>query len=103
LQSSSPASSSTSPTPAPSFPRVRPAIIAQANDEQLLLFLSGANAPQTISLADFSSAYTGVAFQLARASRPLNDPDNALADKKRFGFRWFIPELLNLNSSVELK
>ncbi|MDR1935497.1 MAG: peptidase domain-containing ABC transporter [Candidatus Accumulibacter sp.] len=80
--------------PAPAPPRARPAIVVQADEERLLLFLAGSNAPKTLSLAEFAVLHTGAVFQLALAAQALKDPDNALSDPRRFGFRWFIPELL---------
>ncbi|MDR0439681.1 MAG: peptidase domain-containing ABC transporter, partial [Candidatus Accumulibacter sp.] len=79
-------------TPNPS--NARPGLVVQADAEQILLFLPGANAPKTLPLPEFSALYAGTLFQLALASPPLKDPDNALNAQRRFGFRWFVPELL---------
>jgi subfamily B ATP-binding cassette protein HlyB/CyaB len=79
--------SSTTPNP-------RPAIVMQANDQTVILFEAGTNTPRTLTLAEFAKRYTGTAFQLALESHPIKDPDGALANRKTFGFRWFIPELL---------
>ncbi|MDR1661441.1 MAG: hypothetical protein LBR95_03305, partial [Azoarcus sp.] len=82
------------PAPTPPPPTARPAIVVQADDQQILLFLPGSSAPRTLPLSEFSASHTGTLFQLALASRPLKDPDNALNAQRRFGFRWFVPELL---------
>jgi hypothetical protein len=73
---------------------VRPAILIQATDGKVTLFEAGTNVPVTHALADFRARATGRVFQLAPADRPLDDPDGALVPAQRFGFRWFVPELL---------
>jgi subfamily B ATP-binding cassette protein HlyB/CyaB len=78
--------------PAPA--NARPVIVAQASKEEVLLFLSGAKEPRTLPVDRFAFFHTGIVFQLAPEAHPLKDPDNALDKQRRFGFRWFIPELL---------
>jgi subfamily B ATP-binding cassette protein HlyB/CyaB len=74
--------------------KCRPGIVVQAADGKVLLFLAGTNSPQTWSSSEFAMRYAGTAFQLALAAAPVQDPDAARAKQTRFGFRWFIPELL---------
>jgi ATP-binding cassette, subfamily B, bacterial HlyB/CyaB len=74
--------------------KYRPAIVVQADAEKVLLFAAGTATPQTLTPSEFAGRYAGTAFQLALAADAVRDPDGALADQRRFGFRWFIPELL---------
>ncbi len=74
--------------------RWRPAIVIQAGDDVVVLFEAGSNTPKSLTPAEFSARFSGTAFQLALAASPLKDPDGALAPGARFGFHWFIPELL---------
>ena len=73
---------------------VRPAIVVQINDQGVLLFPAGTNTPQTLTHAEFAAGYAGTVFQLALAAAPVKDPDGAAGDRRQFGYRWFIPELL---------
>ena len=75
-----------------------PAIIMQAEGDKVAYFESGNNTPKIADLADFAPLYTGTAIQFALAASPLIDPDGALNPHKKFGFRWFIPELLKHRS-----
>ncbi len=83
-------------TPSDSLERstAHPAILIQATADTFTLFESGTNTPKTLTLAEFTTRYTGTVFQLALESQPVNDPDGVLSSQKTFGFRWFIPELL---------
>ena len=80
------------PTPAPA--KSRPAIVIQASADTVVFFEAGTNTPKTLSLAEFSALYTGSAFQLALETKGIKDPDGAQGEQNKFGFRWFIPELL---------
>ena len=73
---------------------LRPAIVAQATGDSLVLFSAGSNTPQTVNESEFAARFAGVAFQLTPEAAALSDPDNALAHQRTFGFRWFVPELL---------
>ncbi|MCE1242900.1 peptidase domain-containing ABC transporter [Oryzomicrobium sp.] len=75
-------------------PTCRPAIVIQAGADKITFFAAGTNSPQTLTPTQFAEHYTGIAFQLALASAPVRDPDGAAIDTGKFGFRWFIPELL---------
>jgi subfamily B ATP-binding cassette protein HlyB/CyaB len=73
--------------------QVRLAIVVQVEEGGVVLFEAGTNTPKRQSLAEFASAFAGVAFQLALAAKPVSDPDGG-AERPQFGFRWFLPELL---------
>ncbi len=79
-------------------PTARPAILVQAHADRMVLFLAGTNAPTTLTVEDFTRCFTGSVFLLAADAVGVKDPDDALAQKKVFGFRWFIPELLKYRS-----
>jgi len=78
----------------PALRASRPAIIVQINDGNVILFEAGSNAPKTFTLAEFADSYAGTVFQLALVSKTIKDPDGAQASQSKFGFKWFIPELL---------
>ena len=71
-----------------------PAIIVQIKDGNVILFEVGTNQPKTMTQAEFAARFAGTAFQLALEKQDIKDPDGALSNRKIFGFRWFIPELL---------
>ena len=71
-----------------------PAILAACDGAQLVLFQSSGREPQTLPLADFLEAFDPVVLLLRRDAAPANDPDDAGAKPQRFGFKWFVPELL---------
>ena len=100
-QSESPAdapSAAPEPQPAdaaiPAQLPVRPAIVIQADEKQVVLFEAGTNTPSTLPLDEFAARYAGIAFQLAPEAAALRDPDAVRASASEFGFRWFVPELL---------
>ncbi len=81
-------------TPIPTPRKYHPAIVGQVNDENVILFESGSNAPKAMTHAEFAERYAGSAFQLALETKGISDPDGALSTQPAFGFPWFIKELL---------
>ena len=71
----------------------RPAILVRADAEKLILFRAGINTPETLTQEAFSREFTGTVVRLALERSTVKDPDDPQA-QNRFGFRWFIPELL---------
>jgi subfamily B ATP-binding cassette protein HlyB/CyaB len=71
-----------------------PAIVVQINDSNVILFEAGSNTPKTLTQAEFAASYAGIVFQLALNAKIIKDPDGAQAAQSKFGFNWFIPELL---------
>lgn len=76
------------------MPPVRIALVAQANDQAVVFFPAGTNAPQTLPMTEFVTRYAGVAFLTASVTDAVKDPDAMMEGSRPFGFRWFIPELL---------
>lgn len=74
--------------------RAQPALLVQASDSALVLFLAGTNTPTTLTPEQFRQRSTGTVYQLALAPSPVKDPDVTQAAASRFGFPWFTGELL---------
>jgi subfamily B ATP-binding cassette protein HlyB/CyaB len=75
-------------------PSHRLVLIHSIAQEKVIFFEAGTNTPSESPVAEFANNYSGTVF-LARPERPgVNDPDVATKEKGKFGFRWFVPELL---------
>lgn len=70
------------------------ALVFKIENEQVLLVDPASRAPQTLDTDVFAKRYLGEAIRFAPADRELRDPDAAESQPRRFGFRWFVPELL---------
>jgi subfamily B ATP-binding cassette protein HlyB/CyaB len=68
-----------------------PALLVQADRDNVLYLLAGEQAPRTLPLQDFAARFEATVILAARAAPALSDPDAAQA--RTFGFRWFVPEL----------
>ena len=73
--------------PAPSTP----ALLVRADRDRLLYLLAGEEAPRTLELRDFAARFEDTVLLAAPAPVAPEDPD--AAQKRVFGFRWFVPEL----------
>jgi subfamily B ATP-binding cassette protein HlyB/CyaB len=85
------------PPPAePPPPQVSPALILQADSNNVLIIEPGDAAPSTISLTAFTLRFLGHITRVTPAADPTTDPDSAVQARRsrKFGFSWFIPELL---------
>ena len=71
-----------------------PAIVARIDEKVVILFEVGTNTPKEITLSEFATRYAGTCFQLAPESKGISDPDGATSNNSRFGFGWFVPELM---------
>lgn len=74
--------------------RIELGIVTAASTEEVLLFRAGETTPQTLDLAEFKNRTTGDAWLATLADESPRDPDAAALMKPRFGFGWFMPELL---------
>ncbi len=67
-----------------------------AAGETTVLLAEREHPPRQVPVEHFASRFTGTALALADAAPAVADPDAiaASAHERRFGFRWFVPELL---------
>ena len=74
----------------------RHAGLVLAATETTVLLAEREHPPRQIPLDDFARRFTGQALAIANAAPAVSDPDAiaATARERRFGFRWFVPELL---------
>ncbi len=75
----------------------RPAILVDADDERLLYFEAGSEAPRTVAPAQWASIFEPQAFLATRAGQTQEESAATSGIERRrrpFGFRWFVPELL---------
>lgn len=75
---------------------VSPALILQADEHHVLVVEHTDTAPQTIARAQFQKRYTGQITRVTPKIDPGIDADSAEQERqqRRFGFSWFVPELL---------
>ncbi len=71
-----------------------PVILAQCDGAQLVFLQRSSREAQTLPLAEFRAAFEPELLLLCRDAAPANDPDDARARPRAFGFKWFVPELL---------
>ena len=76
--------------------QISPALILQADGINVLIVEQTDAAPNTISLAQFKQRYSGQITRVAPIADPGVDADTAQQEQlsRRFGFSWFVPELL---------
>jgi subfamily B ATP-binding cassette protein HlyB/CyaB len=77
---------------APSAPRL--GIVTEASDGKLLLYPAGSAEARQLTLTEFTALSDGRAWLCAPLAEALTDPDSVGTTGRRFGFRWFVPELL---------
>lgn len=74
-------------------PPLRLALLLNHSQERTLILEPGQSEPTELAAADFNTVYAGFCLQFAALPEPAVDPDNNQGPPK-FGFRWFVPELL---------
>ncbi len=76
-------------------PAVSLALVVKADGERLLYFRVHSNAAETIPVAEFAQRFEPVVLLVGHEAR-VKSPDDDLwsRDTQKFGFRWFVPELL---------
>jgi subfamily B ATP-binding cassette protein HlyB/CyaB len=78
---------------------VRPAVAVAADADRVLLFNAGEATPTVVKRVDFAAQYAGVGIFAARSADSSGDDKHAdPGSQQRFGYRWFIPELLKHRS-----
>ena len=69
-------------------------IATAANNAEVLLFRAGESEPAAVPLAEFDRLTTGDAWHATPDTQRPSDPDAVAATTARFGFAWFVPELM---------
>jgi len=72
-------------------PNQRLAFLLRMEGDRVALFEQGQASHTILPFREFEARYAGQVLLAAPKEKPLTDPDAAGA---KFGFRWFIPELL---------
>lgn len=77
-------------------PQAIPALILQADAERLLVIAPDDPAPRTVLLTEFTPRYLGYVTRITPKPDPAHDADSEAQarEARKFGFSWFIPELL---------
>ena len=68
-------------------------IVTAASEGKVVLFRAGSNVSHRLSIDEFKAECAGPAWLVAPLPAAANDPD-AAGVTHRFGFGWFVPELL---------
>jgi ATP-binding cassette, subfamily B, bacterial HlyB/CyaB len=74
-------------------PQSRVALLAKVDEGRLVYFEAGDQAPRSIVVAEFDSCFEPDVMLFVRSTAQAVDDDMAEGPPK-FGFRWFIPELI---------
>lgn len=69
-------------------------LILQIDGADALLARVGEKTPATVPLAELLGQMTGIALRCTANATEAPDPDIAAAGTRKFGFGWFVPELL---------
>ena len=75
---------------------VKPALILQADPVNVLIVEPGDANPRMLAMAEFEQCYLGHVVRIVPRTDPVSDPDSdaQYREARRFGFSWFVPELL---------
>ncbi len=78
---------------------MRPALLVAADSNRVSSFAAGQSTPAVSTREEFAAQYGGVGLFATRASEKpdADEPDND-PGARRFGYRWFVPELLKHRS-----
>jgi subfamily B ATP-binding cassette protein HlyB/CyaB len=73
-----------------------PALLLQADTANVLIIEPGDTSPATIALTELQTRYCGQITRITPRADPGADPDSEAQarESRKFGFGWFIPELL---------
>lgn len=79
----------------PTAPAASPALVIKTDGERLMYFRAQSNAAETIPVAEFAQHFEPVVLLVTHQTNPKAPDDDLWSrDPDKFGFRWFIPELL---------
>ncbi len=81
-------------------PAALPILILKSTDTELLYFRTNSQTPETLPIAEAGQWLEPELILVAKESKATGEEDIAgfTAEKKAFGFQWFIPELLKHKS-----
>jgi subfamily B ATP-binding cassette protein HlyB/CyaB len=88
-----PEDGATAPEPA-SSPPCGLAIVIKCQGGQIAYFTPGRQHPLTTTLDEFGTQFTGKVMLCVPSAPELKRDDATSEESSRFGFRWFVPELL---------
>ena len=75
------------------------ALVIKRDGERLLYYRAQNNTAENISISEFNQRFEPVVLLVAHEAQPLSPDDDLWSrDPKKFGFRWFLPELLKHKS-----
>jgi len=69
-------------------------VVLRVDGETALVVAPGDAAPRAVPLAELAPTLTGRALRVAAKPADATDPDAVASADRRFGFAWFVPELL---------
>lgn len=79
-------------------PQTQAVLILKSDGGNLLFFRPGCQSPETISIEEASAKFDGEILMVAKEPVTGSNKDEEIpgfvAEKKEFGFYWFLPELL---------
>lgn len=77
-------------------PAITPALLLQADAANVLLVESDDTTPRTVALSEFNQRYSGHISRITPQADSASDADSEAQARqaRKFGFSWFIPELL---------
>ena len=73
---------------------VRIAFVVRIEDGRVALYEEGRTGHRILPFVELQALYAGWALQAAPTRKTPTDPDASAAELRKFGFRWFVPELL---------
>lgn len=72
------------------------AIVLQSDASKVSYLKERSSAPSTMPLADFQEQYAGIVLLCSPEIVAPPADDEPVGESVRFGFRWFVPELLTM-------
>ena len=69
-------------------------VVTAASDGKAVLFRAGSGTPEILEEAQLAAACSGDAWLMAPGPEAVSDADAPAGSTRRFGFAWFVPELM---------
>jgi ATP-binding cassette, subfamily B, bacterial HlyB/CyaB len=73
---------------------LKPALILLRQEEELLYFEAGSDAPKKVAVSEFETLFDLRVLLVKQAPPAPKDADDEAVMPAKFGFRWFLPEFL---------